>query len=281
MQEDLQIPSLWDFDAQFRHKLKRTGGYYLLFLKKASGTLTLDFVEHKVIENMLFFIAKDRAIQTRLLNDPGGWVIYFDDPFLDVHDEAHQGAFDNLQFHYFCHQPFVTLTPASLTHIKFLWEGIQAEFSRAVKNKEAIRSYLKLLLIHYQRIIKSEAEEKGTSGRYIPVIQVRKDIERHFKTQKNAAFYAGRQNFSTKHLNEIVKGALGKTITNLIHERILLEAKRMLLFSDKSIKEIAYDLGYEDPPYFFRFFKNSEGITPERFRGLSENNTVIPADRTA
>ena len=280
MPVDLDILSPGDFDLQFRNKPKRTGGYYLLFFEKAAGTLALDFFEHQVTGNTLFFIAKDRALQA-CWSDADGWAIYFNDPFLDIHNESHQGAFDNLQFHYFCHRPFTPLDPAALALVRSLWNGLREEYTRSPRNKEAMRSYLKLLLIHYQRAIKSGAEEKGVIGRYAPIIQVRKDIERHFRTQKSATFYAERQNLTAKHLNAIVKNALGKTITNLVHERIVLEAKRMLLFQGKSVKEIAYDLGYADPPYFFRFFKNSEGITPEKFRELNENSPAIPADRTA
>ena len=73
-------------------------------------------------------------------------------------------------------------------------------------------------------------------------------------------------NLSPKRLNEITRKMLGKTITQLIHDRILLEAKRELIFSGRSIKEISYELGFEDPAYFSRFFKKQSGFSPTHFR---------------
>ena len=60
---------------------------------------------------------------------------------------------------------------------------------------------------------------------------------------------------SAKHLNNLCKKGLNKTVTNLIHERIMIEAKRLLLFTDNSISEIAFELGFTDKSYFMRFLK--------------------------
>ena len=195
-------------------------------------------------------------------------MIYFEDAFLNLSHEENHGTFNNIQFNYFCHTPFATFDSTTIGALELLFTQITEEFNQPMKNEEALRSYLKLILIHYQRAIKSNADLSGAGNKFSPVIQLRMDIEKHFKTHKTSLFYSDRQNLSLKRLNEITKEAIGKTILNLIHERVLLEAKRLLSLTNKSVKEIAFYLGFEDPPYFYRFFKKHEGLTPEDFRKM-------------
>ncbi len=91
-------------------------------------------------------------------------------------------------------------------------------------------------------------------------------LESNFNTVTNIDFYAGKLGISSKRLNQILKEKLDKTGTQIIHDRIILEAKRRMIHSEVTIKEIAYDLGFSDRPYFSRFFKKQTGETPEEFQ---------------
>ena len=90
-------------------------------------------------------------------------------------------------------------------------------------------------------------------------------IEANYLTLKKPSQYANLLNISTKHLNKIVQNSLGKSSSELINNRIILEAQRLLTHGQINIKEIAYELGYEDPSYFTRFFKNNVGVSPTAF----------------
>lgn len=94
-------------------------------------------------------------------------------------------------------------------------------------------------------------------------------LEEQFVVQKNPKFYAEQLNISTSYLNECAKKATGETVSYHIHERIILEAKRLLFHSSKSVKEIAYHLGYEDYSYFSRLFIKVTGMTALAFRKKS------------
>ncbi|MES2458908.1 MAG: helix-turn-helix transcriptional regulator [Bacteroidota bacterium] len=94
-------------------------------------------------------------------------------------------------------------------------------------------------------------------------------LENDFKKVKNPAAYAGLLNISTSYLNECVKGTTGRSVTAHIQQRIILEAKRLLFHSSRSVKEIAAELGYDDYSYFIRLFVKVAGSTPMNFR---ENN---------
>lgn len=94
-------------------------------------------------------------------------------------------------------------------------------------------------------------------------------LEGNFQTVTNIDFYAGKLGISSKRLNQILKEKLDKTGTQIIHDRIILEAKRKIIHSELTIKEIAFELGFSDRPYFSRFFKKQTGQTPEEFQKIA------------
>ncbi len=94
----------------------------------------------------------------------------------------------------------------------------------------------------------------------------RQSLTRRFKTQKSPAMYATELNLSLSYLNEVVTATTGLSVSYWIQQEIVLEAKRLLYHSDSSVKEIAYELGYEDPAYFSRLFKKMVHLTPGEFR---------------
>jgi len=94
----------------------------------------------------------------------------------------------------------------------------------------------------------------------------REILERNYTTTKRPADYAEKLSITTPYLNECVKNATGHPVSYHIQQRIILEAKRLLYYSDKSVKEIAADLGYDDYPYFSRLFSKVTGMTALAFR---------------
>ncbi|RZL01879.1 MAG: helix-turn-helix domain-containing protein, partial [Rubrivivax sp.] len=133
---------------------------------------------------------------------------------------------------------------------------------------EAIKAHLNLFFIEYLRQSSNPASiTKGDSSymqdRFDALLHL---LEANITTKKNVSEYAGMLNLSAYQLNAITKTAVGKTVSDLINEQIILEAKRILLATSHQVKDIAYDLGYEDISYFIRFFKKHTGQSPEAFR---------------
>lgn len=108
--------------------------------------------------------------------------------------------------------------------------------------------------------------EKGPRSQTI-TREFRKLLAHEYKRLKSPADYAGALHLSAPYLNEAVKEATGFTVSHWIQQEIVLEAKRLLYHSPCTVKEIAYQLGYEDHTYFSRLFKKSVGKTPGDFRG--------------
>ena len=88
----------------------------------------------------------------------------------------------------------------------------------------------------------------------------------HYKTRHSASDYADLLSITTKALAKITKTHLNKTLTDLISERIIIEAKRELYLTNKPVKEIAWELGYDDEHYFSRFFKTNADVSPQMYR---------------
>lgn len=105
-------------------------------------------------------------------------------------------------------------------------------------------------------------------------------IGSHYRQHRPAAFYAAELGMSVTHLNRIARAGTGRTLNELLVDRLVSEARRNLLFSRMSVQEIAYELGYSDPAYFSRAFTRATGETPGAFR--RRERTVpepIPRDR--
>lgn len=97
-------------------------------------------------------------------------------------------------------------------------------------------------------------------------VSFRQLLSAHYKTLKSPADYARKLNLSLSYLNETVKASTGFPVSHWIQQETMLEARRLLYYSKISVKEIAYQLGYEDPTYFSRLFKKVVGLSPGEYR---------------
>ncbi|MEO1098227.1 MAG: helix-turn-helix domain-containing protein [Bacteroidota bacterium] len=265
---DFDIHSLKKFTKDFSLKPKRTEEYFLLLIEKGKGTIDVDFFSHQIKENIIWFITDGRVVNTKV-SGCQGMVIRFNDSFFDLNRSENRSTFINILHHYFCHSPFFEPNSEELSHFLRLFTDIRQEYNRENASTTVLLSYLKVVLVNYQRGIKPGFNSKNNDI-VDTIIVLRSNIEQHYIKQKNAGYYAEKQNLSLKRLNEITTTSIGKTVTQLIHERLILEAKRRLLFTEISVAEIAYQIGFEDVNYFYRFFKKRVGNTPLQFRNTSK-----------
>lgn len=156
------------------------------------------------------------------------------------------------------------LTPDKVERLNKVYELLEAEYKENAGNLAMIKSLLKVFLLH---LIKMKNEEFTS----LNINQKRAYeflllLEDHYIEERNMQFYADRLGLSAKRLNQVLKEVLNATSIQLLHDRLILEAKRQIIHSENSIKEIAWVLGFKDRPYFSRFFKVHTGQTPEAFQ---------------
>lgn len=134
-------------------------------------------------------------------------------------------------------------------------------YATALKN--SVNVYISLFLEHYL----NQGDTPLSSNRFEKVtLRFIKELDLHFTQHKRPSYYADVLHISTTYLNECVTQTLGLSASKVIQERVILEAKRLLFYTDSSVKEIALALGYEDYSYFSRLFFKNEACSPRAFR---------------
>jgi AraC family transcriptional regulator, transcriptional activator of pobA len=257
-------------DSYFDH-IQRNNYYSLIWLTQGKGIVRADFSEYDFPENSLFAFSPYQPFMFSSSISLGGIALQFHPDFFCIHKHQAEVACNGVLFNNIYYPPFITVDETSASTFRMLIKQMKIEMQNpAVAQYELLVSYLKILLITASRL-KTEQEPKAlqaVSEQKEPfILQNLKDaIEKDFKTKHSASDYAKTLNISANALAKITKAHFNKTLTDLISERIIIEAKRELYLTNKAIKEIAYDLGYQDEYYFSRFFKTNADISPQMYR---------------
>lgn len=256
--------------SHFDH-LQRFNYYSLILLQKGEAKLKADFSEYIITGNTLLSFYPYQPFMLAEANDVFGIVINFHPDFFCIHKHQKEVACNGVLFNNIYQAPFVTLSEEEVKNILSIIEKMKFEMqSKTIAQYELLVSYLKILLISASRIKIEQSSElqKNMDNSEEPfILQKLKDsIESHYKTKHTASDYSELLNVSSNTLTKISKIHFNKTLTNLISERIVIEAKRELYLTSKPIKQIAFELGFKDEYYFSRFFKANAEISPKYYR---------------
>lgn len=262
---------IFEFEANshFDH-LQHNNFYSLIWVKKGKGLLKADFSEYVFSENTLFAFAPYQPFMFSVTEKISGVCLQFHSDFYCIHRNPKETNCDTTLFNNIYQKPFLNIAKDNAVILETNIESIKAEaVNKDDTNYELLIPHLKIILITLSRL---KASEKQTAQAFtennIPYIltQLKTEIENNFKTKHAAGDYASLLNISSNALAKIVKAHFKKTLTDLITERIMIEAKRQLYMTSKPVKEIAWQLGYIDEFYFSRVFKNHTDVSPQLFR---------------
>lgn len=247
---------------KFRYDIKA-------FLIPAGYELSVDFNHFKTTKPTLFFLTNQHLKVEKGKED--ATLLYYNRDFycIQIHDK--EVACDGLLFHNVFEIPFVELDDNENLIIQHLFKSIRDELEWIDSSaEEMIRTYVKQIIIRATRKWKRQNLENGTIKIPGNELDIFRDFSRlleiHFREKHNVADYADLLHIAPKTLSHKFKNLNLESPNQFIINRILLEAKRLLFYTDKPVKEIAYDLGYEDPAYFNRLFTNKIGNTPTNFK---------------
>lgn len=164
--------------------------------------------------------------------------------------------------------PFFQIPDEETEKFETLWRMFDIEMrSKDELQLEMLQMMLKRFIILCTRIYKSKNNFLNLKTTDVDIVrEFNFLVEQHFKTKHSVIEYADLLNKSPKTLSNIFAKLSGKTPLQIIHERKILEARRMLWHTDRTIKEIAYELGFQDIQTFSRFFKKAEKISPSEFK---------------
>ncbi len=257
-------------NVDFDH-IQRLNYYSIIWITKGNGTVKADFSEYEFEENSLFAFSPYQPFMFSSNEKLEGSVIQFHPDFYCIHMHQKEVACNGVLFNNIYEPPFTSIDENSGQNFKIILDQMKAEMQNAaLAQYELLVSFLKIFLINASRLKTQQQPElpNKLEGLREPFIlqNLKEAIEKDFKTKHSASDYASALNISANALAKITKSYFNKTLTKLISERIIIEAKRELYLTHKSIKEIAIDLGYNDEYYFSRFFKNNANVSPQMYR---------------
>ncbi|AOP33778.1 AraC family transcriptional regulator [Leptospira tipperaryensis] len=249
-------PSFQEYDSSHRHTY-----FALFFFLEGAGTHTIDFQEYTIEKNTLFFLKPAQVHSWKFTKPVRGFALKVSSEFF-----TDQGENASLLREY----PFFQFAQTSP---KILIEDsirLRSDFERLVDEKN-LRSEKKMLLILSQVILlQAKKEYDFGQANEIPadstIVLFQKFLEENFLKERNTSYYSRKIGIAPNTLNRICHEELGKSAKSVIHERIVLEIKRMLLHSNLNITQIAWELGFADNAYFSRYFKAQTGTSPESYR---------------
>lgn len=253
----------------FRHYIK-------VLLLPAGYALTVDFNVYETKNPTLLFINTNQYLDIQSANEDKAILIHYNRDFycIQIHDE--EVACDGLLFNNIFENPTVDLRDDELQTISQLFAQISDELNfQDRSSEEMIRTYLKQIIIRATR----KWKKQNLQNEKLDLVSTDQDFFRnfsrlvniHYKEKHSVADYADLLNLAPKTLSNKFHKLNLENPNEMIKNRIVLEAKRLLLYSELSVKEIAYQLGYDDPAYFNRIFLQKSGKTPAAFRKEIKN----------
>lgn len=256
---------------QFTHFPHKHDFYLTALFTAGKGKHEIDFTSYPVKPGTLFILKPGQMHYWWLSPDVDGYVFFHTKEFYE--EGFTMERLSNYDFlKPFTNRPYFVPDATTLQQLKSLMQEITAEYEadKPLKQRK-IHALINLCYINIARIgHKGKAQQKGSSLYQEKIEQFESLLDKQFKTERSAAYYASKLNVSEKHLNRILKTCLNKTTTQFIAERIVLEAKRMLVQAKYNIEEVGTELGFEDKSYFTRFFRTNSGETPTAFLGRYE-----------
>ena len=268
---DLETPELLFIESiiersrlhQFKIKPHRHHGLHqLFFLTKGEGKARLDTQEVSLKAPCLLMVTEMSVHDFVWQPSIEGYILTLSTSLchtLETHMESLSELFAKTRLY---------LPQENLAVQKHLFKQLLVEFQHPKAGRNAaLESLVCLILIELQRSAEHSnhgALDHDKRARYLH--QFTQLIEQNFKEQQSVSFYADKLSITPTHLNSLCRELTGRSSLTLIHERLLLEIKRNLLYSGSTISEIAWALNFSEPAYLSRFFKRITGISPRAFR---------------
>lgn len=271
---EILVTRLRDFvlshqDIEFPH---RHHFYQIVLFTRGGGRHAIDFQAFDIQPNQVYYMAPSQVHSWDFDEETDGYVVNFND---SLFASIYQNQYFLREFPLFNQisgSPVNNLESGVALELEQTFAAMLEEYEHGENYKlDMLRGMLLTILVRLSRVA-PEPFQAGISKHQINLIrQFESLIEQHFREKKLPKAYAEMLFISPNHLNALTNQMIGKSAGAMIRERIMLEAKRLLVNSDLMISQIAAILQFEDNAYFTRFFKKHLGTSPEAFRNTHIN----------
>ncbi len=251
------------------HHAHRHSFYHLVLFTKGSGSHTIDFTRFELTRGQAYFMIPGQVHSWDFKGSVDGYIVNFADSFFRSFLQ-NSNYLERFSFFSGLNEDCVcNLPPQVYDKVIGLFEDLLTEAGNndgLEVNMDMIRLLLMQLFITVERSCSSNTRKIIPQQKHLLLRNFRRLIDQHYLAIKLPKAYADLLYVTPNHLNALCQDLLGKTAGELIRDRIMLEAKRLLTSAHMSISEIAYHLNFQDNSYFNRFFKKNAGVTPDEFR---------------
>jgi AraC family transcriptional activator of pobA len=250
-----------DKHYQQLHAAHRHSFYHLVLFTKGSGSHTIDFVTYPVEAGQMYFMVPGQVHSWHFDGEVDGYIVHFNEDLFTrfLKDDRYLERFSFFAGN--SEEGVCVLPAAVLSPVVGLFESMLQE-----TELDMIRIRLLELFIAVERFDARKKDGNAPPQKLALVRAFKQVIDKRFRELKLPKEFAELLHVTPNYLNAVCHELVGKTAGDLIRDRVVLEAKRLLINADLSITQIAYELNFGDGSYFTKFFRKYAGVTPEEFR---------------
>jgi AraC family transcriptional activator of pobA len=250
--------------------------YEILFIEEGQGFHEIDFHSYAMQGTGMHFLKPGQVHLLTFAVPCQGFIVAFSEDFYNFYNPAGTSLSKFPFFQTAIRQPILRLSEAERRYFHNMLENMVEDHLRNEPDQNMLGQYLGLMLQKCAIISQKETRSYENSASSIPEIvgHFQELVEKNFREMHEVQQYATILKVSPDYLSKTVKRFLGVQTQEYILDKLLLEAKRLLVFTNLSSKEIAYHIHIEDPSYFGRIFKRKSGLTPNEYRDHVRKSTI-------
>lgn len=241
--------------------------FYFVLIFEGNLSFSIDFVKYESSGKNLIFLSPYQILECHNFTGKNIEVVQFHGDFYCIEYHKKEVACNGILFNNIYQKPFINIDNQMYTEIASICEKIKK--IRDLDNNYDIsiaKTYLQLILALSSKAKFLQSNEIIENYHFKDITSFQNLLEKYFLENREVNFYAEKMGLSLNSFSKKIKKQFGKSPSRLIQERIVLEAKKLIHLTQKSIKEIAQELNFEDEFYFSRYFKKGVGVSPKKFR---------------
>lgn len=240
----------------------------ILFFEAGSGFHEIDFYTHTIHAPGIHFVAPGKVHLLTPTEECVGYIITFPQDYAAFYGQGKD--LDPLKPNRWNNEwsdPVLNLSDASHTYFRNLLENMLSDYLQGGEEKNnVLAAYLHIFLVKCRLLLTGGLEAAVPEPANDIASRFQELVEKHYKEMHSVQQYADLLSVTADYLGKTIRKSLNVTASDYILERLLLEAKRLIVFTNLTSKEIAYQLHIEDPSYFSRMFKRKTGLSPNEYR---------------
>ncbi len=249
--------------------------YEIIWIEEGVSKQVIDYREFVIQPGTLFFISPGQVHHFEEWQGVKGGSVFFTESFFLLNQQNKDKLFELSFLDNFYANPFLMPGAAGYAELKGTIDWLLKENAAPTPLLIILQSLLHVLLAQVQRLFDGQAPAAVSRKHFVIFKKFKGLLEAHFAAGLMAGEYAEKLHVTAHHLNHVVKLVTGRTASEVIRARTVLEAKRLLTFTDQNVSEVAAGLGLFDASYFARIFKAETGVSPIEFKkAISEKYRI-------